>query len=388
MGRQPSKKQSKKQKARERRNHKNRSVLSAKRNVRWADKRIRMAIPFPEFRIDTSESTEDVGELVRAGVAKLESVYPQTISEDALAMMSIHVATGWTDMINEQAAHINDLTREQIERSLIRLFEKEFGDWILRWAPKNLVRRALPASSFVLKPGEHYWEVRCRSLQSFKTNHGQLYQSPHQPEVVWKDKARKIAFTHHSLNQLADRILPSWKDHYIGQAYVFGFLYECVYFDVISLKSGQPALVVYNSCLRAGAHIREFMRGLLKLKSDKEMAKHYYKVGYCPLVFDDDLAVVKTFLTPGYWHTPERGSATTSNGAKLSLVRDIEMACDDGINIMRVLTCERTREAIKWFHNHGLPQAKRIDQRVFKDMAGPYSFLGAIIDDLPIPEPS
>jgi hypothetical protein len=218
---------------------------------------------------------------------------------------------------------------------------------------------------------------------STKTKHGGLYHSPHQPKVKWEGEDRRVLFTRHALTQLADRILPSWRNHYIGQAYVFGFLYECVYFEVISLQTGQPALVVYNACLRAGSHLRGYMRELLEFESDKELAKHYYKVGYCPLVVDEGLAIAKTFLTPGYWHTPER--AAMPKRGKRTLARDIEQACDDGINVMSVSTCKKTRAAVTWFHNHGVPQAKKIDQEVFRDMGGPFSCLSAAVRDLPNP---
>jgi len=386
MSKQRSKKQLKKQKDRERNVRKNRKDLSAKREAKALDRQIRKVAPLPEFRIDDSESTENIAELVSAGVDGLGRVYPQILDEDILALMVGHQKNGWTDLVNEHAAHVKDMTRGEVERGMTHFFEKAFGDGILRYAPPNLLRRYLPSSCFTLRPGERHWDIRCRSLRQVKTDDGYLYQSPHEPAVEWAGETKRVAFTRHALTQLADRILPSWRAHYIGQAYVFGFLYECVYFEVIQLQSGQPALVVYNSCLRAGSHLREYMRGLLKLKSDKEMVKHYYKVGYLPLTFEADMAVAKTFLTPGYWHTPERKTVFASKGAKVT-IRDIEQACDDGINIMSVSTCERTKAAVRWFHTHGAPQAKKIEQEVFRDMAGPYSFLGAIIDELPT-EPS
>lgn len=387
MVRKRSKKQLQKQKARERFNRKNRRTLSAKREEKAAERKIRQVAPLPEFHIDTSESTGSIDELVEAGIEGLKKTYVKILDEDTLALMAGQAASGWTDMINEHAAYITDMTREQIEHGMIGMCEKDFGNAIIRNAPENLIRRVLPVSCFTMRPDDRSWVIRCRSLKSIRTRHGCLYQSPHRPEISWEGTSRQIVFTRHALDQLADRILPSWKKHYIGQAYVFGFLYECVYFDVVALSSGQPAAVVYNACLRAGSSLREYMRNLLKVDSDRGLVNHYYKVGYCPLILDEDLAISKTFLTPGYWHTPERQTVGLSKGAKIAQVRDIEMACDDGINIMSVSTCSRTRAAVKWFHHHGVPQVKKIDGEVFRDMAGPYAFLTNMIDDLPT-EPS
>ena len=42
---------------------------------------------------------------------------------------------------------------------------------------------------------------------------------------------------------------------------------------------------------------------------------------------------------------------------------------------MSIATSDRTKAAIRWFHTNGVPQIKRIDQEVFKDMDGPYSWI-------------
>jgi hypothetical protein len=383
MAQKRSKRQQSKQKARERHNRKNKKVLAERREAKMMDRTVRQFAPLPEFRVDTSDSDDDIAQMLRSSVEKLDRVYPRVLSEELIALMAHHVKHGWTDLINEHAASIPDMTRDKIELGMTQLFERTIGNEIIKHAPEHLIRRVLPISSFTMEPGENHWDLRCRSLQSVKTRHGRLFHSPHCPTVEWDGKERRVVLTRHALEQLADRILPSWRTNYIGQIYVFGFLYECVYFETISLTSGQPAIVVYNSCLRAGETVRNYMRDLLKVKTDVDLSNTYYKVGYWPMTVDDDLAVALTFLTPGYWHTPERQTVGVSKGAKLSMVRDIEMACDDGINVMGMVNCERTMMAVKWFHNHGVPQLKKIEQVVFRDMAGPYRGL-----DLSFSEPS
>jgi hypothetical protein len=386
-----TKKQLQKAKAREKRIKKNRQELSARRKARAVEKRIRELAPLPEFRIDASEATSDIVAMVNAGISELDSCYTKIFEEDVIVFMGNHVRNGWTDMVNSCAASIEDMTREEVERGLVHMLDSTLGNGILRCAPGHLVRRALPVSCYTLQPAERHWDIRCRSLRSLKTKHGCLYQSPHQPTIQLNDQPLQVSFTRHALTQLADRITPKWEHYYIGQVYVFGFLYECVYFETTILSTGQPAFVVYNSCLRTGKHMKECMRELLKAKTDKELARYYYKVGYCPINKEGELAVAKTFLTPGYWQTPERQTIPRGRqrGKNASLLRDIEQACDEGINTISVASCERTRNAVKWFHNHGVPQVKKIEQEVFRDAAGPYSFLSAIPEDLPSPsEPS
>jgi hypothetical protein len=220
-------------------------------------------------------------------------------------------------------------------------------------------------------------------MDTISTAHGMVFQSPHRPTIEISGKSRRVVFTRHAVLQLADRIVPDWKLHYLAQLYVFGFFYECVYFEEATLYSGQPAIVIYNSCLRAGEALRKFMRELLDVKTDNELKDHYYVVGYCPLLFDGSLAIAKTFLTPGYRQTPER--ATMKKSGRIALMRDVEMASDDGINVVTASTCEKTRAAIRWFHEHGVEQVKKLDHEVFRDMSGPFGWEAQSAMDLTSP---
>jgi hypothetical protein len=211
-------------------------------------------------------------------------------------------------------------------------------------------------------------------------DHGVFYQSPHEPTIRVNGKRRPLAFSLHALLQLADRILPMWRKTYIGHLYVFGFFYECIHFGKAKLSNGQPGLVIYNSCLRAGNTLRGFLRDLMGFKEDKELLDHYYIVGYCPLTESNGMAIAKTFLTPGFWQTPERKTLKKASD-QIELLRDIEQASDEGINVVSTATLDRTKKAIRWFHENGVPQIKLIQKQVFKDMDGPYSWIVQALEE-------
>jgi len=373
--RKSNKRRAKKAKDREKRVRKNRESLSAKRKLKEADAIIRHFAPLPEFKLDVDGATSDIRDLVMAGIERFKSGYTRSMHMDAIELMAGHTRMGWDELIDDLVAADpdDDMPRVDIDRSLRHLFDREIGNGILWGAPPNLIRRALPMSCFTIKPEEKHWLVECRSLSSRRTSHGTLYGSPHQPTVEFNGDSHKVLFTRHALEQMGERIVPNWNKFYIGQAYVFGFLYECVHFEPLYLGNGQAAFAVYNSCLRAGREIRTFMRELLGVETDKELSSHYYRVGYCPLTLDKDMAVAKTFLTPGYWQTPERKTLAAKGSRRLKLV--IEQASDDGINTMTVSESKSTRTAVKWFHTHGVPQVKKIEGEVFRNMVGPYSFL-------------
>jgi hypothetical protein len=377
-----SKKRKKKQKTREKRVQKNRSRISTRRNVKTRDRIIRKHIPLPKFQIDTSDSTKDMLNMVKLGIAEFDKVYTRNIDYDTLALMYTHVSKGWTTLIDDQASHIPDISRKDIEMTITQHFEQVIGNGIIQNAPDNLIRRALSTGCYTLQPTEHGWNIKCRSLVSNKTRHGNVYQSPHYPKIMLHDQSREVVFTKHAIQQLATRMISNWNKSYIGQAYVFGFFYECVYFEVTKLNNGETALVIYNSCLRGGDLLREFMSGILNIDNEEELATYYYKIGYCPIFSDNRFVIAKTFLTPGYWQTPER-DLLSKKTVPIQLRRDIELACDDGINLQSVCTCEKTRAAIKWFHNHGLPQVKKIDHEVFRELIGPYSYLQSKVGKQP-----
>lgn len=379
MGDRGSKKRQQKQKTREKRVRKDRKAISAKRELRGSERELRRWSPLPEFVLDDEGATDDIKQLVLAGIEKLQRHYVRMLGDNTLGVLGEQHTVGWTALVNNAAAEITDMTRGQVERGLAHLVEKELGNGILQCAPQHLVRRVMPTSCFTLKPDGKRWRVRCRSLSEVKTTYGHLLQSPHLPTVRVNGVRRTIAFTRHAIDQLADRIIPRWREHYIGVAYVFGFLYECVHFGKAVLSNGQQAFVVFNSCLRAGKLLRAYMRELLKVTTDKELIDHYYVVGYCPVVLDDGRAVAKTFLTPGYYQTPERQTLKPGSG-RIELLRDVEMASDDGINTVSASTCDRTRSAIKWFHTHGVPQVMKIQKDVFKDMDGPYAWIMSELD--------
>lgn len=379
MARKDSKRRFKKRKDREKRIQKNRRSLSEKRRIKDLERQVRQVCPFPEVRVDMSAAEGDINRLVETGAAGLEKVYVRNFSEDAVAVLAEQHKYGWTHFVNTVAAQEESMTREQVDRGFRQMVESEMGSGILAEAPAHLVRRVLPTSSFSLHPDDRGWVARCRSLQELQLEQGNYYRSPHEPTIRINGKRRPIAFSRHALLQLADRLLPSWRKTYIGQLYIFGFFYECVHFGKTKLSNGQPALVVYNSCLRTGNILREFLRDLMEFKEDKDLLRHYYIVGYCPLIESDGHAVAKTFLTPGYWQTPER--KTLKKSGRVELMRDIEQASDEGINVVSVSTCERTKSAIRWFHSHGVPQVKHIDKEVFRDMDGPYSWIVRELED-------
>ena len=94
---------------------------------------------------------------------------------------------------------------------------------------------------------------------------------------------------------------------------------------------------------------------------DPSAGKAYFRVGYCPVVFEGDFAKAKTFLYPGYTTTPEYGlvlQTALGRSEKEMLLK--QATTHDSTEIL----LNDHPEAIKWFHDHGIPQVVQMKRDV------------------------
>jgi hypothetical protein len=89
----------------------------------------------------------------------------------------------------------------------------------------------------------------------------------------------------------------------------------------------------------------------------------YHRVGYCPVAFEDGFAKAKTFLCPGYDTTPEYGLVKASRLPELE--KDLLIHYASSSDVTHV--AEEGVEAIKWFHDNGVPQVKQMRHVVFDE---------------------
>ena len=146
------------------------------------------------------------------------------------------------------------------------------------------------------------------------------------------------------------------------------FLRKCVYFEPVILYGGQPAFVLYNMCddpTFVDYHVyTEGVLGLENLVPGEGVP--YYKVGYCPVVFEDGYAKAKTFIPPGFTSTPEYGLLLKSNLPKDQKDRFLAKVTDESWTRYEILI-SNDNEVIRWFHQNGIPQVKQMKHLVVRD---------------------
>ena len=359
-----------KRKERERRVRSEREVRSERRRIGFNEKLMRDAYKLPDFPIEAFGAPEGAVSLVRNAMELLKIRFPKIIEETWLVYLRDYRKSGWRAAVD--AAYkdaVNDPVwagkqRDDTESALKHFIETALGGALVQCMPNKLIRQVMPFSGFNFELKNDVWIIKIRSLEHGHTDHGGVYYSPHKPYVDLSFGRRFVGFSRHAAQQMCDRIVPNWHRSYVGINHVFGFLYECVYFEPTWLPNGQAGFSVWNGCNRIGREFWEKAKVLAKTTDDRR-DQYYYRVGYCPVSVDRGVAVAKTFLAPGYQSTPEKDlfRQKFQNPQKIA---PLELAADDGINVIRAIEDPKTWAAIEWFHKHGVPQVMQMGFEVFR----------------------
>jgi hypothetical protein len=360
-----------KRKERERRVRSQREEKSAKRQASFNTKLMRDFYKLPEIPIEAFGVPDEAVALISGAMDTLKVRFPNIIEETWLIYLRDYRRGGWEAALDAAAKDISTdpnwagKGRREAEAALKHFIEIALGEALVKCMPSNLIRHIVPFTgfSFVLRDG--VWTLKVRSLEHGQTTHGGVYYSPHQPTVGLDFGRKFVGFSRHAVLQMCDRIVPNWYRTYVGISHVFGFLYECVYFEPVWLPNRQPGFSVWNSCCRIGREFWDKVKTLANTSEDSR-DRYYYRVGYCPVAIDGNAAIAKTFLAPGYQSTPEKDlfRQRFQNPQK---VAPFELAADDGINVIKAIEDPKTWAAIEWFHKKGVPQVMRLDLEVFRN---------------------
>ena len=324
----------------------------------------------PEIKVETNDAPVEAVELVNNALAELRQKFPELIKETWLSYMRDQRKYGWTKVVDlaiedlKNAPVWNMKPRSEVHRALKHFCETELGEALVKCMPRERLRVVGPFSGINFELDDHGWKLQLRPLSHRYTAVGGVYHSPHWPTTNLPDGLKYVAFSKHAILQMCDRIVPAWDRSYVGLNHIFGFLYECTYFEPVTLPNGQIGFSFWNSCKRVGHEFWEKVKGLVSAK-EEERGHAYYRVGYCPAVIDKDTLIAKTFLVPGFFNTPER-TVLQKKSKNPTKIATIEMAADEGINVIRAIEDPKAWSAIEWFHNHGIDQISRIEFEVFK----------------------
>jgi len=239
---------------------------------------------------------------------------------------------------------------------------------------KGLLEKYLPYNDCQVETQKHLvidndkfalgedFKVSFKALHKTRAFGGAAYYSWHKPQIEFEGRTYTVAFSRHALERVAERcaVDPS---SYVGSGDVFAFIAKCTYYEPCILDNdGQliHGFTFYEYC-SPGFHSWRYVDNLIDNPSNEE--KYIYRVGYCPVDLSGDFAKARTLLTPGMKGTPEevlirkisdpnqRQQTQNSTQNQTSIKRQAET--DDF-------------EAIKFFHNGGIPQILTTDKVLYK----------------------
>lgn len=249
-----------------------------------------------------------------------------------------------------------------------------FGDLLQSKVPPELIKphRCLDVEHGVGESGNRL-TVRCRSLNVRSTSQGPVYHARRMPKIRFKADGRErlVVFTRHALESVCERTVYNWKT-YGGQGDAFAFLDNCIYFEDCSDARGEPSLAIYNACM-PNFHSWDYLEGVLGPQSSDDVAtegtggQFYYRVGYCPIRLDGDLAIAATLLFPGMnkqMGTPE-GRLIDRAGLSPDEIAAMRNRVENQLS-MKALADSSDFSLVKWFHDNGVPQVVRLTNEVFQ----------------------
>lgn len=224
--------------------------------------------------------------------------------------------------------------------------------------PAKIKHRFMPHQHFMITPVGKVLEVYCDSLFKKASSGGNIYFSAETPFLESDGEKRPLGFTTHALERICERIAPQWRTRYVQLMDFVRFVVQVPPFETSFLHRKQPAIVLFAVCGNLHSKIHDiYVNKILGSHNfDVKGNDPEYRLGYCPIEYDDSFAVAKTFLLAGYKGTPEydllRGSGL-GNSEKTRLlslaenhVRDLDQA-EDWIPL------------VKWFHENGIPQVRQ-----------------------------
>jgi hypothetical protein len=351
-------KKSQKQRKRQQKN-----VQRKKRAEQINRQRVRES-QYPIVRIDDTYGDPRFVEAVKLAVATTrfdDSTLFGEFEQDFHKMVRDH-GSDTAFALLEVAKRQLSLAGDPDARVLSHIAVLSYGTQLFEQIPEEVRKRYLPYNDVRVDFTGRDMVLRFSSMQRKSGEGGTIFYSHRRPTIRLQGREWKVAFSRHAIEQICKRVNPRYLT-YAAAGDVHAFFSTCVWFEPVTLFGDQPAFAMWDMC-GDPVNIRHevYVRGVLGEENmGSGNGSFYHRVGYCPVAFEDGFAKAKTFLCPGYDTTPEYGLVKASRLPELE--KDLLLHSASSSDVLHV--AEEGVEAIRWFHNHGVPQVAQMQHQVF-----------------------
>jgi len=270
--------------------------------------------------------------------------------------------------IHAQAALEYDHHRDVVGQSARRFHATVayVGERVLEELPEVYQKKLLPDYFFFPEVAPEGVRIRFGFLDRVKRETGWGYYSQHKPTVTINGADWIVCFSEHAIERIVER--SSFEDRVTYTHYMdcVNYLDGCVYFEPVNMADGTPAL---RFLMTDGLHgntdrYHEYLRKITGVEDLNQLpSTPAYVLGYCPVDCKGQFAKAISMLYPGYDGTPEDMLVRTAITSKVEQQRMLMMAADN--KVVRVIN-EGRHEAIKWYHENGVPQVVSLKRRLFE----------------------
>lgn len=318
---------------------------------------------YPVVRIDDTYGDPRFIEAVKVAVTKTDFDVPEIFGHAERAFHTVLNAAGVGGPRFVRKADLQQALDQHPEASLLILtLCMRYGEALFQQIPEDVRKRFLPYNDVQVDFTGRDIVLRFSSMQRKSGVGGTIFYSSRRPTIRLQRQEWKVGFSRHAIERICARLNPRYLT-YAAAGDVHAVLNKCVWFEPVTLYGNQPAFAMWDICnnpatLSYQLYVREVL-GEENIVAGRGPC--YHRIGYCPVVFEDGFAKAKSFFCPGYRKTPEYGLVRHSDLPELE--KDLLLHSASSSDVLHF--AEEGMEAVKWFHDHGVPQVAQMRHQVF-----------------------
>jgi len=343
--------------------HRQRRLQARLTTKAWEQARYFATAAMPRLLVDPEFGDKELVRCVEELAVRFDPRLPECrgdVPENYFLLLREYGFDGFQDVIRRAAGvrqdHVMSLEDVVFHQILGTMWAP--GNWLFEGLPEHFRHGSLVRNFFYVAFTGDDFIVRFRVLETASSAGGTVYIPPSKPTVPLAGRQWGVALHAHALERLCERFRATPRPTYLQNFFLWTALSHKVWkYEPIELNDGQPALRVLThiSCNEVGTKWHDVY--VKQILGEKNVPQHTQMlavvVGYLPLQISGNFARALTFLFPGYRNTPEAKLVEAlPPGAWMQ--RRVRALAKDAT--FYSLFYRKTAEAIKWYHEHGVPQ--------------------------------